>query len=157
MFEEKKIAFIGPGEMAEAMIHGLIRRQVAEPEALLAAGPRQERLDQLNNKYHIQAFIDNAEAAAPGGCSCPLGETAASGPGPSWVERCDPPLGACALYCGRRIYREDHRGLGHSLVVRSMPNTPAQIGEGITVWTASKRCNRRTDGDDTQHPGRAGR
>ena len=29
------------------------------------------------------------------------------------------------------------RGLGHSLVVRSMPNTPAQIGEGITVWTAS--------------------
>jgi pyrroline-5-carboxylate reductase len=29
------------------------------------------------------------------------------------------------------------RGLEHSLVVRSMPNTPAQIGEGITVWTAS--------------------
>ena len=29
------------------------------------------------------------------------------------------------------------RGLGHPLVVRSMPNTPAQIGEGITVWTAS--------------------
>ena len=28
-------------------------------------------------------------------------------------------------------------GLGHNRVVRSMPNTPAQIGEGITVWTAS--------------------
>jgi pyrroline-5-carboxylate reductase len=29
------------------------------------------------------------------------------------------------------------RGLAHSAVVRSMPNTPAQVGEGITVWTAT--------------------
>jgi pyrroline-5-carboxylate reductase len=28
-------------------------------------------------------------------------------------------------------------GLKHEIIVRSMPNTPAQIGEGITVWTAS--------------------
>jgi pyrroline-5-carboxylate reductase len=28
---------------------------------------------------------------------------------------------------------EDQFGLRHSLVVRSMPNTPAQIGQGITV------------------------
>jgi pyrroline-5-carboxylate reductase len=28
-------------------------------------------------------------------------------------------------------------GLGHKRIVRSMPNTPAQIGEGITVWTAA--------------------
>jgi pyrroline-5-carboxylate reductase len=28
-------------------------------------------------------------------------------------------------------------GLNHPAVVRSMPNTPAQIGEGITVWTTS--------------------
>ena len=28
-------------------------------------------------------------------------------------------------------------GLGHKSIVRAMPNTPAQIGEGITVWTAA--------------------
>jgi pyrroline-5-carboxylate reductase len=28
-------------------------------------------------------------------------------------------------------------GLGHSAVVRVMPNTPAQIGEGMSVWTAT--------------------
>jgi hypothetical protein len=44
MFANKKIAFIGPGVMAEAMIGGLIRQQVAKPEAILAAGPGQERL-----------------------------------------------------------------------------------------------------------------
>jgi pyrroline-5-carboxylate reductase len=32
-------------------------------------------------------------------------------------------------------------GLEHDRVVRSMPNTPAQIGEGITVWTASSRVS----------------
>lgn len=42
MFEGKKIAFIGPGAMAEAMISGLVRQKVAAPEALLAAGPRSE-------------------------------------------------------------------------------------------------------------------
>jgi pyrroline-5-carboxylate reductase len=30
-------------------------------------------------------------------------------------------------------------GLGHTSVVRSMPNTPAQIGMGMTVWTASQQ------------------
>lgn len=29
------------------------------------------------------------------------------------------------------------KGLNHHSVVRAMPNTPAQIGEGITVWTAA--------------------
>jgi pyrroline-5-carboxylate reductase len=32
-------------------------------------------------------------------------------------------------------------GLRHDLIVRSMPNTPAQIGEGITVWTASPKVS----------------
>jgi pyrroline-5-carboxylate reductase len=29
------------------------------------------------------------------------------------------------------------RGLNHSYVIRAMPNMPAQIGEGMTIWTAS--------------------
>jgi pyrroline-5-carboxylate reductase len=33
------------------------------------------------------------------------------------------------------------KGLKHTAVVRSMPNTPAQIGEGITVWIASPSVN----------------
>ncbi len=32
-------------------------------------------------------------------------------------------------------------GLEHEAVVRSMPNTPARVGEGITVWTASAAVN----------------
>jgi pyrroline-5-carboxylate reductase len=42
-----KIAFIGPGVMAEAMIGGLIRQNLESPQNLIAAGPRVERLDEL--------------------------------------------------------------------------------------------------------------
>ncbi|MBI4769813.1 MAG: pyrroline-5-carboxylate reductase, partial [Chloroflexi bacterium] len=41
-----------------------------------------------------------------------------------------------SIVAGQRI-KKISDGLGHRAVVRAMPNTPAQIGEGITVWTAS--------------------
>ena len=40
-----KIAFIGPGAMAEAMIAGLLREKLAAPRNLLASGPRTERVE----------------------------------------------------------------------------------------------------------------
>jgi pyrroline-5-carboxylate reductase len=32
-------------------------------------------------------------------------------------------------------------GMAHASFVRAMPNTPGQIGQGITVWTASQEVN----------------
>jgi pyrroline-5-carboxylate reductase len=34
-------------------------------------------------------------------------------------------------------------GLAHAAVVRAMPNTPAQIGQGITVWTVTPEVSER--------------
>ncbi|RPH55624.1 MAG: pyrroline-5-carboxylate reductase, partial [Chloroflexi bacterium] len=60
----KKIAFIGSGAMAEAMIGGLIRQKLAEPGHLLASGPRAERGEQLQGKYGVVPYTDNSAAAA---------------------------------------------------------------------------------------------
>lgn len=57
------IAFIGPGVMAEAMIGGLIRQKLEEPQNLIAAGPRLERLEELQKIYGIHVESDNAKAA----------------------------------------------------------------------------------------------
>jgi pyrroline-5-carboxylate reductase len=137
MFEEKKIAFIGPGAMAEAMIHGLIRCQVAQPQSLLAAGPRQERLDQLHQKYAIPVYLDNAQAARQA-------DVVVLSVKPQRMDRvltglkgAIPPSALVLSIVAGAAIGKISRGLGHPLVVRSMPNTPAQIGEGITVWTAS--------------------
>ena len=61
---DKKIAFIGPGVMAEAMIAGLLRQKLAKSENIIASGPREERGAELNKKYKIKTLTDNASAAS---------------------------------------------------------------------------------------------
>ncbi len=137
LIENKKIAFIGPGAMAEAIIHGIIRREVAPAEALLAAGPEEDRLVELNLKYRIQTFSENGKAASQA-------DVVVLSVKPQVLDRVLDGLNGAvrtnalvlSIVAGASIEKIT-RGMGHSLVVRSMPNTPAQIGEGITVWTAS--------------------
>ena len=61
--EGQRIAFIGSGVMAEVMINGLLTRGVTSPERIFAAGPRQERAEQLVATYGVRASTDNVEAA----------------------------------------------------------------------------------------------
>ena len=59
---KKKIAFIGPGVMAEAMIAGLLHKKLADAKNITASGPREERGAELNKKYGIKASTDNSAA-----------------------------------------------------------------------------------------------
>jgi pyrroline-5-carboxylate reductase len=137
LFIGRKIAFIGPGAMAEAMIYGLIRRNVAEPESLLAAGPRQERLDQLGEQYGIAGYTENPVASRQA-------DVVVLSVKPQRLDRVlaglkgavRPKALVLSIVAGASIEKIS-AGLDHDMIVRSMPNTPAQIGEGITVWTAS--------------------
>ena len=141
MFKNRKIAFIGPGVMAEAMIAGLIRQKVAEPKALLAAGPRAERGEQLRTRYGIIPYTDNAEAARQA-------DVVVLSVKPQRLDRVfeglhgliQPGAMVLSIVAGASISNIS-RGLDHEIVVRSMPNTPAQIGEGISVWTTSAQVN----------------
>ncbi len=133
----KTIAFIGPGAMAEAMLSGLIRQNLASPEHLLVAGPRLERGQQLKDKYGVQPFNDNAAAAIQA-------DVVVLSVKPQRLTNVMENLkGAIrkdalvlSIIAGATL-RKISRGLSHHIIVRSMPNTPAQIGEGITVWTVS--------------------
>lgn len=137
MLENKLIAFIGPGVMAEAMLGGLIRQQAAPAEALLVAGPRRERIEALCRQYGVQGFIDNAEAAS-------RADIVVLSVKPQRLDkvlaglrgRIQPQALVLSIVAGASIEKISS-GLKHNLVVRSMPNTPAQIGQGITVWTAA--------------------
>ena len=132
-----KIAFIGPGAMAEAMISGLLREKLASPRSLLASGPREERLAHLREKYGVQSFTDNSLAASQADVVVlsvkPQRLTAVM----KNLKGIRPDALILSIIAGAGIKKLSH-GLKHAAVVRSMPNTPAQIGEGITVWTASE-------------------
>jgi pyrroline-5-carboxylate reductase len=140
MNEKKVVSIIGPGVMAEAFIAGLLRNQVVSPESILASGPHLERVQQLHVKYGIAGYTDNAKAV----------ENA------DFVILAVKPQKLTAVLKGLQDkIRKDalvisivagtsisliQKGLNHQAVVRAMPNTPAQIGEGITVWTLSHEC-----------------
>lgn len=137
MFENRKITFIGPGAMAEAMIAGLIRKQVARPETIIASGPSQERVDELNRQYGIQPYTDNPTAAA-------LADVVVLSVKPQRLDTVlagmrgaiQPQALVLSIVAGAPVAKIAGV-LNHNAIVRAMPNTPAQIGEGITVWTAS--------------------
>ncbi len=141
MFEDKKIAFIGPGVMAEAMIAGLIRTGVAKPEAMIAAGPTLERLEYLEEKYHVATERDNAAAARQA-------QVVVLSVKPQRLDKVMAGMKGClqpgalvlSIVAGAAIDLIS-QGLAHPIVVRSMPNTPAQIGQGITVWTAAPQVS----------------
>jgi pyrroline-5-carboxylate reductase len=137
MFKDKKITFIGPGMMAQAMISGLVRNKVIQPGQILASGPRQERVDELAERYGVQAYTDNAAAAEQA-------DVIVLSVKPQRLDKVlagialqiKPEALVLSIVAGAPIEMISSI-LGHKSVVRSMPNTPARIGQGITVWTAA--------------------
>jgi pyrroline-5-carboxylate reductase len=133
----RTIATIGSGVMAEAMIAGLLRGELVAPDQIVASHPRPERRDQLQAEYGIRVVSDNV-AAVEGADVVLLGIK------PQMLGR-----------VGREIGPHLRRGqvvlsilagattaaltgtLGHDQVIRSMPNTPARLGKGVTVWYAT--------------------
>jgi len=134
---DKKIAFVGSGAMAEAMISGLLRQGLARPEDLLASDNRLERVEELHQKYGIQPFTENKKATEHADVVVlsvkPQRLTEVLGGLKNAI-----PLRALVLsiVAGATIAKISN-GLSHKAVVRSMPNTPAQIGQGMTVWIPS--------------------
>ena len=137
MLNDSKIAFIGSGAMAEAMIAGLLNQELVNPKLLMAAGPREERASALREKYGIGATTHNLEAAQ-GAAVVALAVKPQVLPiiVPELDGQVAPGALVLSIIAGARI-ENIARGLHHSGIVRAMPNTPAQIGQGITVWTAS--------------------
>ena len=137
MFTDQSVAFIGSGIMGEAMIRGLITRNIVAPEQIIAADPMAERLDDLRGRYGIRVTGSNSEAAEAGQVivlSVKPQNLAEVMPGiRGHLRRQDLLL---SILAGTPI-RKLADGVAHAAVVRAMPNTPAQIGEGMTVWTAT--------------------
>lgn len=133
---EKRITFIGPGVMAEAMIAGLLRKKLAKPEKMTASGPRTERGAELHKKYDILVTTDNAAAAHDAEVVVLSVKPQRLSEVMKGIKSIRPDALILSIVAGASV-KKIGAGLKHKAIVRSMPNTPGQIGEGITVWAAS--------------------
>jgi pyrroline-5-carboxylate reductase len=146
-----QLSFVGVGVMAEAMIAGLLRRQLVERAQIVGSHPRPARREELQTHYGIRMVESNREAATLAGES---EETAASvvviAVKPQRIGRVLQELkGALSegqlvlsVVAGARM-ESIAAELEHASVVRAMPNTPAQIGQGMTTWTATPQVAER--------------
>jgi pyrroline-5-carboxylate reductase len=133
----KKITFIGPGVMAEAMIAGLLRQKLSKPENLTASGPRTERGEELRKKYGIKTTTDNAAAVHEADVVVLSVKPQRLSDVMKGLKGIRADALVLSIVAGASM-KKIGTGLKHKAIVRSMPNTPGQIGEGITVWAASK-------------------
>ena len=136
------LAFIGCGVMGESMVAGLFRKNLVDPKNIAASHPREGRRAELADKYGVAVFESNADAArtvVEHGNSALLICVK-----PQRLERVLSDLTGVlhldqlvlSIVAGARI---EHLAdeLGTAKIVRAMPNTPSQIGAGITAWTCT--------------------
>lgn len=141
MLNDSRIAFIGSGAMAEAMISGLLGKSMAEPANLVAAGPREERGQRLTELYKIPTTTNNTQAVLSADIVVlSVKPQVLPAVMPGLRGKIKPDALVLSIVAGARIETMT-TGLAHVNVVRSMPNTPAQIGQGITVWIAAPGVN----------------
>jgi pyrroline-5-carboxylate reductase len=137
MLRDLTFAFIGAGTMGEAMIAGLLKKQLVPADRILATTPRAERREALETKHGIRTNADNRAAAASADVVVLsfkpqlLAEVL-----PALRGAISPRAIVISVIAGATI-ATFHELLGHEAILRALPNTPAQISEGVTVWTAT--------------------
>lgn len=139
VLKDASVAFIGAGAMGEAMISGLLNRRAVDPTAITASDSHEQRARELGARFGIAATTENLAAARNANIVILSVK-------PQMLRFVFRDLGGklrkdalvLSIVAGARLDSISD-GLKHASVVRSMPNTPAQVAEGMTVWTASNK------------------
>lgn len=128
-----KIAFIGAGNMNGAIIGGLVKNGV-DPKNIIVSNPSPEKREALSQQYNILNTADNLEAVA-------FAETIILGVKPHLIvdvcknmaenlnieNKCFVSVAAGCL-----LKNIQQALLDNTAIIRTMPNTPAQVGLGMT-------------------------
>lgn len=125
------------------MVSAILNRRLSRPENITVSDVSEPRRQYLAQRYGVTATDDNIRAAEGAdilvlavkpqnlaGVLEQLGGHLRAG------------LLVLSIIAGAKI-KTMRRGLKHRRIVRSMPNTPARIGEGVTVWTATPQVTER--------------
>ncbi|HEX8130320.1 MAG TPA: pyrroline-5-carboxylate reductase [Pyrinomonadaceae bacterium] len=148
-----RLVFIGVGVMAESMIAGLLKRQLVAPAQVSGSHPRAARRAELEATYGIRVVESNGEAVS----ADPAGAGDSSQVSPAIIILAVKPQKLNGVLRELKdVLRSEDLVLSivagaaletiagellHPAVVRAMPNTPAQVGEGMTVWTATAQVD----------------
>ncbi|PKB68654.1 MAG: pyrroline-5-carboxylate reductase [SAR202 cluster bacterium Io17-Chloro-G3] len=135
------ISFIGGGVMAEAIINGILSQKMARKDEIYVGEPVDERRASLKEQYGISVSADNKDVVRHGKLVVlsvkpqSLKEVLSHLKGDMAEDQA-----VLSIVAGAKM-ESISVGIGHQAVIRVMPNTPAQISKGMSVWTATPSVN----------------
>jgi pyrroline-5-carboxylate reductase len=134
----KRLSFIGCGVMAEAIISILLNEDMLTRDQICGAEPIDSRRAELEQRLGVDITHDNREAIKgsdivlltikPQSLEAVMQQLSG---------QLEPHQVVVSIIPGATIARMSE-GLQHDRIVRSMPNTPSLIGNGVTAWIASQ-------------------
>jgi len=136
------IGFIGAGNMAEAMIRGLVRGGHVPADRITASAPRKERLDELTKAYGIGGTTDNRAVAR-------AAKLVVLSVKPQILDKVLREIGdqltagtlLVSIAAGVDTETIEAVVADGVRVVRAMPNTPALVGAGATAISAGRHAS----------------
>ncbi|MCB0074704.1 MAG: pyrroline-5-carboxylate reductase [Caldilineaceae bacterium] len=134
MLDIQKIAFVGSGVMGEAIIKGILDKELTTPDHIVASDPWEVRRTVMEQQFGVQTTASNMDAVR--GANIVVLSIKPQSIGkvmPDLHSNIDPAALVISIIAGVRISTL-RGGLYHDRIVRAMPNTPAQVGKGMTVW-----------------------
>jgi pyrroline-5-carboxylate reductase len=136
-----KVSFIGGGTMGEAIIKSLLAKGVAKPGDVVVSDVSKARRDVLK-KHGVKVVADNKEAVKGAEVVVLAVKPQELGKVMAELKGLSPQQLVLSIAAGATL-ESLQQGLKHSRLVRAMPNMAAQIGEGMTVWTATAEVGQK--------------
>lgn len=138
MFTGQQIAFIGGGNMTEALVSGLLKTGQVAPAQIIATDIRPERLEYLARSFSIRVSSDNARAVSGAhmivlSVEPQILDEVLRGLTPSL----DPDVLIVSVAAGYPLSRLNRVLARTGRSVRAMPNTPSIVGRGATALALS--------------------
>ena len=138
----RRIAILGGGKIGESLLSGLLSSGWRKPEEIVVSGRRQERIDELAERYGVATTLSNVEAVSgaafiviavkPQDFEVLLGEVGGV------VSPDQTVLSVAAAMPTAKIEKHLNDGVP---VLRAMPNTPATVHEGVAGLCAGAHAN----------------
>ncbi len=139
----KKLAFIGAGNMASSIIRGVVKSGKAAPSMIFTTDIDEQKLLLLENELHIQTTTDNAEAVEDADyiflCVKPDKMPAVCHELRNYI-----PPSSVVISIAAGITQENlRRFLGSDKnIIRIMPNLPISVGEGMCMICENERIDK---------------
>jgi len=137
-----RIALIGGGAMGEAMARCLLTKKVAAPQDMVVSDISPVRRELLSREYGVSTLADNRKAVANADLIILAVKPQNLLQVMEEIKTPSPEQLVLSIVAGATL-SSLCQGLNHSSVIRAMPNMPAQIGEGMTIWTATAETEQK--------------